>query len=73
MKNRPVNGIRDFIFGNYDKPIGSTKEKSYYSMERLKKRIAVSCKQINKKMADCRNAKEHNQSFIRKKNRKLVK
>ena len=37
MKNRPVNKIRDLIFGNYYKAIGSTKEKSYYSMKRLKK------------------------------------
>ena len=37
MKNRPVKEIRDLIFGNYYKAIGSTKEKSYYSMKRLKK------------------------------------
>ena len=72
MKNRPVKEIRDLIFGNYYKAIGSTKEKSYYSMKRLKK-IVVSCKQINKKMPDCRNAKEHYQLFIRKKNRTVVK
>ena len=73
MKNRPVNEIRDFIFGNYYKAIGSTKEKSYYSMKRLKKELLFLANKLTKKMPDCRNAKEHYQLFIRKKNRKVVK
>ena len=34
-----VNEIRDFIFENYYKRIGFSKESSYYSMKRLKKKI----------------------------------
>ena len=38
------------------------------------KRLIVACKQFNrKKIPDLRNAKEHYESFLRKKNRKLVK
>ena len=32
-----VNEIRDFIFENYYKQIGFSKENSYYSMKHLKK------------------------------------
>ena len=39
----------------------------------MKKRFAVACEQINKKIPDPCNAKEHYQSFIRKKNTKSVK
>ena len=49
MKNRPVNEIRDFIFGNYYKAIGSTKEKSYYSMKRLKKELLFLANKLTKK------------------------
>ena len=38
-----------------------------------KERFIVACNQINRKTPDCRNAKEHYQSFIRKKPTKLVK
>ena len=38
LKNRPVNEIRDFIFENYYKRIGFSKERSYYSMKRLKRK-----------------------------------
>ena len=31
-----VNKLRDFIFENYYKQIGFVKEKSYYSIKRLK-------------------------------------
>ena len=56
---------------NYHKRIGFVKERSYYSMKHLKKKIfVVACKQINTKNPDPHNAKEHYQSFIRKKNRK---
>ena len=44
-----VNEIRDFIFKNYYKRIVFSKESSYYSMKRLKKRFNVACKQINGK------------------------
>ena len=42
-------------------------------MKRSKKRFIVLRKQINKKKTNPRDAKEHYQSFIRKKNRKSVK
>ena len=49
-----VNEIRDFIFENYYKIIGFSKENSYYSMKCLKlkkkRRLIVPCKQINRKI-----------------------
>ena len=42
----PANGIKDFIFENYYKRIGFSKENSYYSMKRLKKK-SYCCLQIN--------------------------
>ena len=41
-----VNEIRDFIFENYYKPTGFSKENSYYSMKRLEKKICC-CLQLN--------------------------
>ena len=41
-----VNEHRDFIFENYYKRIGFVKEKSYYSMKSLTKKIGC-CLQIN--------------------------
>ena len=38
IKNMSVNEIRDFIFENYYKRIGFSKENSYYSMKFLKKK-----------------------------------
>ena len=38
LKKRSVNEIKDFIFENYYKRIGFSKESSYYSMKRLKKK-----------------------------------
>ena len=49
IKTMSVNEIRDFIFGNFYKRIGFSKESSYYSMKGLKK-IIVACKQINRKI-----------------------
>ena len=41
--------IRDFIYKNYYKRIGFSKENIYYLMKHLKKkRIVVACKQIDK-------------------------
>ena len=67
-----VNEIRDFIiFGNYYKRIGFSKENSYYSMKRLKRKdlLLISTK-LTEKIPNPRNAKEHYQSFIRNKNTK---
>ena len=51
IKKLLVNELRDFIFENYCKRIGFAKERSYYSMKRLKKkkRFLVAAKQINRK------------------------
>ena len=38
IKKISVNEIRDFIFENYYKRIGFSKENSYYSMKRLKRK-----------------------------------
>ena len=48
-----VNEIRDFIFEDYYKRIGFSKENSYYSTKRLKKKrkkgFLVACEQTNRK------------------------
>ena len=50
IKNMSVNEIRDFIFENYYKRIGFSKENSYYSMKFLKKkRFIVARKKLNRK------------------------
>ena len=50
VKEMTFNEIRDFIFENYYKRIGFSKENDYYSMKRLKKkRFIVACKQFNRK------------------------
>ena len=54
-----------------NKRIEFVKEKGFYSLKLLKKkRFVLACGQINRKILDPRNAKEHYQSFIRKKNTK---
>ena len=75
IEKMPVNEIRYFIFENYYKQIGFSKESSYRSMKRLKekKRLVVACHQINKKPPNLHNSKEQYQSFMRKKNTKSVK
>ena len=49
IKRMSVSEIRDFIFENYYKRFGNSKENSYYSIKRLKKRFIVDRKQINRK------------------------
>ena len=49
IKKMSITEIRDFVFENYYQRIGFSKENSYYSMKRLKKRFIVACKQINRK------------------------
>ena len=46
IKKMSVNEIRDFIFENYNKRIEFSKEKSYCSMKRSKKKICC-CLQTN--------------------------
>ena len=59
-----VNEIRGFIFENYYKRIGFSKENSYYSMKHQKNKI-YNCLQLNqkKKIPDPPYAKQHYQSF----------
>ena len=63
----PVNATKDFIFENYYKRIGFSKENSYYSMKHQEKkdlqRFAI---KLIEKIPDPCNAKEYFQSFIRK-------
>ena len=72
-----VNKIRNFIFKNYYQRIGFSKENSYYSVKSLKrkkkKKMLLLASKLIEKIPDSRNAKEHYQSFIRKKNTKSVK
>ena len=50
IKKMSINEIKDFIFENYYKRTGFSKESSYYSMKHLKKkRFIVARKQINRK------------------------
>ena len=55
------------------KELGFLKKPSYYSMKRLKKDLLLFGNKLIEKVPDPRNAKEPYQSFIRKKNTKLVK
>ena len=69
-----LNEIRDFIFENYYKRIGFSKENSYYSMKHQKKNeLQLFATELTEKIPDSWNAKEHYQSFIRKKNTKSRK
>ena len=73
IKKMFVNEIRYFIFENYYKQIGFSKKNSYYSKKRLKqKELLLLANKLIEKVADPCNAKEHYQSFLRKKNRKSV-
>ena len=69
-----INEIKDFIFEKYCKQIGFSKKISYNSMKHLTKKDLLSlANKLIKNIPDPRNAKEHYQSFIIKKNRKSVK
>ena len=83
----PVNEIRYFIFENYYKQIGLSKENNYYSMKHLKRKnllllsnklieknlILEIVKNIFKNVTHFQKIKSISQSFLRKKNRKSVK
>ena len=69
-----ANDIGDFIFEKYYKRIGFSKESSYYSIKRLKRKdLLLLANKLIEKVPDPHNAKEHYESFIRKKSRKSVK
>ena len=62
IKKMPNNEIRDFIFENYYKRIGFSKENSYYSMKHLKKKdLLLLGSKLIEKIPDPRNAKDHYQ------------
>ena len=72
IKKISVNEIKDFIFQNYYKGIGFSKENNYYLMKHFKTiDILLFANKLIEKIPDPRNAKEHQQSFIRKKNTKF--
>ena len=74
IKKISVNDIRDFIFENYYKRIGFSKEYNYYSMKRLKRRdLLLLANKLIEKVPDPRSTKDHYESFLRKQNRKSVK
>ena len=74
IKKMSVNELIVVIFGNYCKRIGFVKERSYYLMKRLtKKDLLFLATKLTEKIPDPGNAKEHYQSFIRKKTKKSVK
>ena len=62
IKKMFVNEIRDFIFENYYKQIGFSKENSYYSMKRLKqKELLLVANKLIEKVPDPHNTKKHYQ------------
>ena len=66
-----INKIKGFIFENYYKQIGFSKKISYNSIKGLNKNaLLLLANKLIKNVLDPRNAKEHYQSFIMKKNRK---
>ena len=69
-----LNDIRDLFFDNYYKRIGFSEESSYFSMKHLKrKELLLLANKLMQKVPDFRNAKDHYNSFLRKKNKKSVK
>ena len=65
LKKTSANEIRDFIFENYDKRIGFSKEDRYYWMKLLRKKdLLLLVHKLIGKIPDSHNAKEHYQSFI---------
>ena len=76
IKKMPTNETREFIFKNYYQRIGFSKENSYYSMKHLKKKkkdLLLLATKLTEKIPNLCIAKEHYQSFLRKKNTKSVK
>ena len=73
IKKMTVHELRNFIFENYYKRTGFVKESSYYSIKRLKKRFAIACDQIDRKVVDPSNVEEYYNSYLKRENTKLVK
>ena len=74
LKEMSLDKIRDFVFENYYKRIGFSKENSHNYIKCLKRKyLLLFTNKLIEKILDPRNAKQHCQSFIRKKKRKSVK
>ena len=59
IKKMTVNEVRDFIFENYYKRIGFSKENSYYSMKHQKRKdLQLFEIKLTEKILDLRNVKE---------------
>ena len=68
------NDIIDFIYENYYKKFGFSKQNSYCSLKRSnRKDLLLLANKSIEKVPEPRNAKQHYESFLRKKNRKSVK
>ena len=72
-KKMSINDIRYFIYESYEKRIRFSKEDSYPSLECSKKNLLLFAKKILEKVPDPCNSKQNFESFLRKKNRKIVK
>ena len=74
IKKISVNEIRNFVFENFFKRMGFSKENSFYSVKRLKRKdLLLLANKLKEKVTDPHNAKQHYQIFIRRKSRKSVK
>ena len=74
IKMISVNKIKNFIFENCYKRIWISKENTRHLMKHLRKKyLLLLANKLIEKIPDTRNAREHYQSFIRKKNTKSVK
>ena len=62
IKRMSVNEMRDFIFENYYKKIGFSKESSYYSIKCLKRKdLLLLANKLMERIPDLRNAEERYQ------------
>ena len=60
IKNISVREIRGFIFENYYKKVGFSKENSYYSMKCLQRKyLFLLANKLTEKVSDPHIAKEH--------------
>ena len=68
IKRMSVNDIRDFIYGNYYKRIGFSKEDICGSLKSSKKKdLLLRTNKLTEKVPDPCNAKQHYESFLRNK------
>ena len=69
-----IKEVKDFIFENYYRRIRFPKENSYYSMKHQKKKdLLLLPTKLIQQIPNASNAKGYYQSYLKKKNTKLVK